>query len=213
VSDDLGSVTARIERYFERALEEHGPTARGVDWNGSESQELRFEQFLRMIGDKRRFSLNDYGCGYGALLPWLRERGYEVTYRGYARSERMREVARELHGQLDRSEFVSSEDELEPADYSVASGVLNVKLDVEPNVWRDHALSTIQTLARLSGTAFAFNMLTKYSDADRMRPDLYYADPSFYFDYCKRTIARNVALLHDYGLYEFTMVVRFDSPI
>jgi hypothetical protein len=30
------------------------------------------------------------------------------------------------------------------------------------------------------------------------------------FDICKRKFSRNVALLHDYGLYEFTILVRKD---
>jgi len=51
-------------------------------------------------------------------------------------------------------------------------------------------------------------MLTKYPDAARMRSDLYYADPGFFFDYCKRNFSRNVALLHDYNLYDFTILVR-----
>ena len=53
-------------------------------------------------------------------------------------------------------------------------------------------------------------MLTRYSDADRMsqRPDLFFGDPLFFFDYCKRNFARNVALLHDYDLYDFTILVR-----
>ena len=55
---------------------------------------------------------------------------------------------------------------------------------------------------------FAFNVLTSYADPDRMRPDLYYADPCFLFDYCQRRYSRWVAILHDYGLYEFTVVVR-----
>jgi hypothetical protein len=41
-----------------------------------------------------------------------------------------------------------------------------------------------------------------------MREDLFYADPCELFDYCKTRFARNVALLHDYGLYEFTILVR-----
>lgn len=55
-------------------------------------------------------------------------------------------------------------------------------------------------------------MLTKYSDADRMaeRPDLFFGDPLFFFDFCKRNFSRNVALLHDYGLYDFTILVRKD---
>jgi SAM-dependent methyltransferase len=209
---DVDRFADRLVRYFDRTLEAHGPTARGVDWNSTGAQELRFEQVLRMLEGERRYSLNDYGCGYGALLPWLRERGHEVSYRGYDLSPRMLDHARELHGHLDGCEFVEREEDLAPADYTIASGVMHMKLDVDLERWRERALRTIGTLAGLSTTAFAFNMLTKYSDADRMRPDLYYADPSFYFDFCKREIARDVALLHDYGAYEFTMIVRLPSP-
>ena len=106
--------------------------------------------------------------------------------------------------------FVEREGRLPVADYTVASGVFNVKLNVSHAEWEDYVLSKIATLARLSERGFAFNMLTSYSDADRMRPDLYYGDPRFYFDRCK-TYARNVALLHDYGLFEFTMIVRRDG--
>ena len=64
------------------------------------------------------------------------------------------------------------------------------------------------TSRSLGTKGFAFNMLTSYSDADKMRDDLYYGDPCELFDHCKRSYSRNVALLHDYGLYEFTMLVR-----
>jgi hypothetical protein len=29
-----------------------------------------------------------------------------------------------------------------------------------------------------------------------------------FFDHCKRNFSRQVALLHDYGLWEFTILVR-----
>ena len=45
------------------------------------------------------------------------------------------------------------------------------------------------------------------SDPDRMRDDLYYADPCFFFDHCMRRFSRRVALLHDYELFDFTMLV------
>ena len=53
-----------------------------------------------------------------------------------------------------------------------------------------------------------FNALTSYSDADKRRDDLYYADPLHWFDYCKRKHSRFVTLLHYYPLYEFTVLVR-----
>jgi hypothetical protein len=63
-------------------------------------------------------------------------------------------------------------------------------------------------MSDLSRKGFSFNALTKYSDVDHMRPHLYYADPCFFFDYCKTHFARNVALQHDYDLYDFTILVK-----
>jgi hypothetical protein len=53
-------------------------------------------------------------------------------------------------------------------------------------------------------------MLTKYSEKEFMRDNLYYADPLFIFDYCKKNFAKNIRLMHDYDLYEFTILVKKD---
>jgi SAM-dependent methyltransferase len=155
--------------------------------------------------ESSQFSLNDFGCGYGALVGFLAARGLDVEYRGFDLSESMLEHARREYG---NGTFVGRVDELAPADYTVASGSFNVKLDVPVDEWREYVVSTLETIAGLSVQGFAFNMLTSYSDADKMRDDLYYGDPRFFFDLCKREYSRHVALLHDYGLYEFTMIVR-----
>jgi hypothetical protein len=99
-------------------------------------------------------------------------------------------------------------DTLEPADYAVASGVFNVKQDADEETWRAYIWETVADLAALGTRGFAFNALTSYSDVDKRRADLYYADPLEAFDRCKRTYSRFVTLLHDYPLYEFTIIVR-----
>ncbi len=120
--------------------------------------------------------------------------------------------ARERHGNDPRCRFVGRFDELEPADYAVASGVMNVKLEFELETWEEYVRRTIAELDAVGSRGFSFNLLTKYSDADRMRENLYYADPLVLFDHCKRTYSKYVALLHDYPLYEFTMLVRKPRP-
>jgi hypothetical protein len=98
--------------------------------------------------------------------------------------------------------------ELTASDYAVASGVLNVKQQAGDAEWASYVREIIADLAALGGRGFGFNALTLYSDADKRRPDLYYADPLELFDHCKRTYSRFVTLLHDYPLYEFTILVR-----
>src|SRR4029077_20495945 len=72
------------------------------------------------------------------------------------------------------------------ADYAVASGIFNVRLRHDEAIWRAHVLGGLAAMGRSSRLGFAFNCLTSYADADRKRSDLYYADPCFYFDLCKR---------------------------
>ncbi|HEX7670613.1 MAG TPA: class I SAM-dependent methyltransferase, partial [Polyangiaceae bacterium] len=97
------------------------------------------------------------------------------------------------------------------ADYGVASGIFNVRQDRTDREWLEYIEATLDVLDRTSRRGFAFNCLTAYSDPERMRPYLYYADPCLLFDRCKRRYSRQVALLHDYGLFEFTILVRRES--
>ncbi|MBV5304836.1 MAG: hypothetical protein JZU70_11665 [Chlorobium sp.] len=63
-----------VAEYYTTKLAEHGETPRGVDWNGEESQTLRFEQLCKIIDTSKHFSINDIGCGYGALYDYLTEK-------------------------------------------------------------------------------------------------------------------------------------------
>src|SRR5439155_18607664 len=121
--------------------------------------------------------------------------------------------AQELHRGRPGCRFLAGERVDRSTDYTVASGIFNVKLAAPDAAWREHVLRTLDGLDLTSRRGFAFNCLTRYSDAERMKDYLFYADPCELFDYCKQRFAKNVALLHDYGLYEFTILVRKDVGV
>jgi SAM-dependent methyltransferase len=196
-------------RYYAGKFAQHGPQPKGVDWRDAESQAVRFEQLVGVCDDlDAGTSILDYGCGYGALLAYLRERGAEAGYVGFELAEEMVEHAAAAFADDPAASFTSDRDGLGTADYVLASGVFNVKQDAANEEWTAYVVDELREIADLATRGFAFNVLTAYSDPDRMRPDLYYADPAFFFDLCKREFSRHVALLHDYGLWEFTVHVR-----
>ena len=204
----MDRVLEPVARYYAGKLRAYGTTARGVDWDSPDSQDQRFTELLRVCRGDRRASMNDYGCGYGALAVRLRRDGYHGPYRGYDVAPEMVAAADGQAGVLDDCRFTSHAGELTVADYTLASGIFNVRLEASVDAWERHVRDTVDRLAALSLRGFAFNMLTSHADADRMRDDLYYADPAAWLTYCLRRFPRSVALLHDYQLYEFTMLVR-----
>lgn len=197
-----------LERYFAEKLHEHGATARGVDWNSEAGQVLRFRQLSGLLEGPETFSLNDIGCGYGALLDYLISRGIRPEYCGVDISADMVAAARQLFPQSNQVRFLVDSVPDRPRDFCVASGIFNIRLNTPDDEWLKYILGVVDMMHEYGIQGFGFNVLTKYSDADRMRGDLYYADPLQFFDHCKRRYSRNVALLHDYGLYEFTILVR-----
>lgn len=198
-----------INNYYTEKIRSHGATSKGVDWNGEESQFLRFYQLSKIyLDDKDRISqasLIDLGCGYGAYLEFLTEIKEVFDYYGVDISKDMISQA-----QLKYPDFYFSESlkDIPVCDYLLASGIFNVKQDAEKNEWLEFIYSTLTEMNNSCKKGFSFNLLTSYSDKGFMRDYLYYANPLDIFDYCKKNFSKNVALLHDYNLYEFTILVR-----
>lgn len=206
------SLLGEVERYYSEKVTRHGATPQGVDWNGEAGQNLRFERLLAILDPVvERPSINDYGCGYGGLLDLLLARDRRVEYTGFDLSQPMIEAASARHADSRGARFVSRREDLTPADYTVASGIFNVRLRETDADWARYVQDTIEDMVSVSRRGVAFNALTSHSDAGFMRPDLHYADPAALLDHCLRRYSRNVVLDHDYELYEFTLVVRLDQ--
>lgn len=202
----------KLNQFFTDKLAIYGTTPKGVDWLGPEAQEIRFEQLVKAIDPSQKFTLIDYGCGYGALFDFIQRKGWDFEYYGIDLIEKMVLAGRETHKEFPNAHFMTDEKDAPLVDYLLASGIFNVKMDSPYEDWQEFVLQTLRRMDALCSKGFSFNLLTKYSDADRMaeRPDLFFADPLFFFDFCKRTFSRNVALLHDYGIYDFAILVRKD---
>ena len=209
MSDQQPALLSAVAAYYAGKLAAHGTTPAGVDWNGEAGQVLRFAQLARILPPASEgYSVNDLGCGYGALLDFLVPATAQLEYEGIDVSAPMISAARIRHAGHPIASFHVGSEPTAIRDFSMASGIFSVRLDTPDGPWLDYIKNTLDILDKYSAKGFAFNCLTSYSDRDRMRPDLYYADPLLLFDHCKRRYSRNVALLHDYDLYEFTILVR-----
>ena len=209
MDDKTTDLLTEVSTYYSEKIAQFGATPLGVDWNSEASQLKRFEQLCMIINThKKTMSFNDLGCGYGALFAYLESKYSSFSYLGVDISSKMIRVAKNCYGEFHNCRFISSSKPDQVADYGIASGIFNVRLGKNDADWSQYLKSTLDLLHETSQDGFAFNCLTSYSDKEKMRDYLYYANPCELFDLCKRRYSRQVALLHDYGLYEFTILVR-----
>src|SRR5687768_16474401 len=129
----------QVAIYYAEKLAEYGDTARGVDWNGEESQMVRFEQLCKIVDPERpSFSLNDLGCGYGALFGFLSDKHPLGTYLGVDVSAEMTQAAELRNAASRNARFITASEPDVISDYGVASGIFNVRLNRTDAEWHDY---------------------------------------------------------------------------
>lgn len=204
----MKKILNKVDKYYSEKVSLFGATSKGVDWNGEESQYLRFAQLSLLFLGEKNPTILDYGCGYGAFTAYVNSNDISYkNYLGFDISEKMIKEATNLY-ESKKNKFTTKVADLSMQDYVIASGIFNVKLDIHENNWYKYICNTLEEIDKLSRKGFSFNLLTSYSDKEFMRDYLYYADPLKLFHFCKVNFSKRVTLLHDYPLYEFTIIVR-----
>ena len=194
-----------IEELYSSNIKKYGAESRAAGWPTDEGHKLRFDKLAYLLHSAPpKFSLNDFGCGYGAFYTYLVENGYDVgDYYGYDISADMLEKAQQ-NIDASNAHFIHHSELNEEADFSVAGGTFNVKADTENQAWQAYIIESLDMMLAHSRFGYSFNLLTKY--VDWQEDHLFYGDPGFFFDYCTAKHGCRVALLHDYPLYEWTIV-------
>ncbi len=207
---DVSSVLDGIRGLYRDNIAQHGPVSKSVGWKDAGSQRLRFDKLAELVEPhiaSHGFTCNDWGCGYAAMFDYfVQTRGWNVAgYHGYdICGEMLAEAQRRIDDPA--AQFINSDAVTTPADYTFVSGTFNVKLEAADSDWQHYVADTLGQLWESSRRGLAFNLLTTF--VDWQEPQLFYADPAFFFDFCKRQLSPRVSLLHDYPLYEWTILVR-----
>ncbi|TAL67504.1 MAG: class I SAM-dependent methyltransferase [Burkholderiaceae bacterium] len=210
VAPGLAAVHAAIARYYTGTLQAHGATPHGVDWANRPTQDLRFVQLLKLCDFTAPFSLDDLGCGYGALLAYLdwRHPGAEVDYLGVDLSTAMVDAARRRWRRRRNAAFAVGPVSPRVADYGVASGIFNVKLDTSPARWRRFVAATLDRMHATSRRGFAVNFMAPLTRGMTGIAGLYRTPPGTWRRYCEQRLGARVEIIAGYGLREYTLLVR-----
>jgi len=196
MNDD--EVRAVLERY-DRRLAELGPVPEALGWTKNRHV-LRYHVLLEPWRLERERVL-DFGCGFGDMYAYCREKLPGVRYEGIDLNPSLIETGRARYPDARLRAVHALRDGLEGTwDIIVASGVFNIRLGDNWAFIR-HAFDLFATH---STRGFAANFLSNRVDYELA--DTFHADPAKVLDlaygYSNRVVLRN-----DYMPFEFTVYV------
>ena len=205
----LAEIYADIASYYSAKIARFGTTPAGVDWTCQPTQEMRFVQLLKLCDFASPFSLNDFGCGYGALIAYLDRRHGDcaVDYLGIDVSPAMVRRARRLWRGRGNVAFALGHTSPRTADYALASGIFNVALDQPRHDWERFIAASLDELHRSTRRGFAVNFMKLPAGATG-RHGLYTTDTASWARYCASRFDAAAEVRDGYGLMEFTLIVR-----
>lgn len=139
--------------FYENAIKRYGCTARGLNWNSKQSQQTRFEVIHEVLETHLPFcSIVDAGCGFGDLYLFLQQKGsLPRKYMGYDMLDEAIFVAKKRTKQQCVHKDILN-DELDLADFYVASGSMNILNRFETFLF-------IRRCYEASKKGFVFNLL------------------------------------------------------
>ena len=167
-----------VDKYYSNKIKLFGANHKGLDWKSEESQFIRFHQLSKII-EIDNSSLNDIGCGLGDLTRYINNNFLNIKYTGYDISKVMINNATKLYPQ-NKFIHIKNFNKVKVADYSIASGIFNVKMKYSKKQWLAYILDTLKEMNLKSKKGFSFNLLSKYSDKHYMKENLFYASPLFF---------------------------------
>jgi len=148
------------EKFYNSALDKHGITPKGLNWNSQKNQLLRFDAILKLLPkDLSSFKIADAGCGFGDFYFHLRSANrIPQEYIGIDSLQKMYNIASMKTKQKIIIADITKE-EIPKADYYVCSGALNILTRFETHLF-------IQNCYKASKHGFIFNILYGDKESD-----------------------------------------------
>lgn len=199
-----------LAEHYEKVLDEHGDSTRGMDWPREDDQLVRFgvmtDLFRSHVGS---FSLLDFACGSSLYYPFVANEfsADNLTYSGIDISQKSIAMAkRKFPGnEYLCCDILASEEALNEYDFIVINGLFTQKGDLSDSDMTEFMKAVLSKIFPSVRRGLAFNTMS--DTVDFRKPGAYHADTKMMLQFVYENLSKRYVLRNDYGLYESTLYV------
>lgn len=185
--------------FYSSAIEHYGTSAKGLNWNSSKTQQIRFYAIVKLLNkDLKNLTLLDAGCGFGDLYFYLEKNSnLPKNYIGVDCHNDMVSIASNQTGcEIINLDIIKQD--LPKSDLVVCSGALNILSHYESFLFLKNCFNSTKT-------SFVFNVLHGDKESDTYN----YMNKEQIELFAKKLGVKKVTYFE--GYLEKDITVRFDK--
>lgn len=192
---------------WEQKLERHGNIPQAVGSESIEHKQLRYRHISNVFYGDTNFSLLDVGAGVGDYFGYLSHVFPEkhITYQGAEITPEFCRLAREKHSDISIDVINILDDEVNPHDYVVLSGIFHQRGEISIDEWHQYMEQMLIRAFQISTKGIAFNVLSHHAEYERV--ENFYVNLTDLQDFVVRRLSRFYILDHAYPLFEATLSI------
>lgn len=176
-----------LDLVFQQRFKEFGATPKGSFWLSKTRQNNRFAIICEQVKENVRnlpTSIADIGCGYGALVPYLKENDSLLCERYYGVDICSDLIAYcKAHWEDYDHRFNIGVGPAYPVDVTVMSGTYNLSITKRVSVWEDYIFKCFEICWSMTEIAMIFNLQVE-AKARISRSHIYYANAANILEKC-----------------------------
>ena len=199
------SYLTSVQDYYDKAAKQFGNSIDAVGWFSTDSQVIRFRQFLE-LGDLSNSTVLDVGSGLGDFFDFISFQS-PSQYLGIDVSSQMIKLASKRYPS---ATFLHTDifnlSDARRFDYVISSGIYSLKHDRPLDFLAMHLHQCWQRATKGIG----FNLLSATTDKENQDPTFHYYHIRPVLNLCQ-TLSQSVVLIDDYLPNDFTVLLTKSS--
>ena len=164
IYENFDELEENITKTFTDRFANYGPRPEASLWFCSKRQHARFEIIRDIIDNNRNqnhFTINDIGCGYGALLDYILkyQKKYLTSYNGFELAQNLIDFCENKYSAFDFSRFQLGIKNISSADFCVMSGTFNYAPHTSLEAWRNYLKHQLKKIWNVTDNSMVFNLM------------------------------------------------------
>ena len=204
------SIDNKIAEIYNQRFLKLGPAPEASMWFSKKRQFTRFDIIfneIELLTKKNERSIIDIGCGYGAFLEFLSERGANDiwSYYGYDVSNEVIKFCKERYSR--EAAFYTGSIPTFMGDFIIMSGTYNFFPSKDYNSWKLYFYKSLKALWSKTTCAMIFNLQT--SDREKITDGgIVYTSIEEVKNFCKSNFGNVKAIINPVIPKDVTFVIK-----